>query len=582
MPRRGRVLVVDGDAELAATMCHALAGAGYATVSAASGAVGLQRAREATPALVLLQRELPDLRGDEVLRQMRADPSLDGTFVIMLSAHRSMHDPLAPEDAVRAEGYAVRPIPADELVALVDAYLRIHELTSSVRSGVDEPGTGAVQMLRDHAAQASVRGLQAANAVLTEALLVAQSVAADAIEARRRLDAANHELKQEIADRTRAEQALRDSEERWKYALDGAGDGAWDWNVLTDEALFSSRWKAMLGYAEHEIGTHVDEWTKRVHPDDLEHATAAIQAHLAGATPSYSSEHRLLCKDGSYRWILDRGTVTNRDSDGTPLRVMGTQVDLTARRQAEADRAIVSKLESTGILAGGIAHDFNNLLTGILMNVGMLKTGQSSAQETAAGLLEIEEAVLAACKVTRQLVLFARGGPDARRLVDIAGELRTSVAIALSRSEVRGELVIAPDLWRIEADVEQLGLAIRGLVLNARDATRPGGLVAVRAENIWLRDAESCPSPLQFGPHLRISVIDHGVGIEPELLPKIFDPYFSTKARGAENGMGLGLSICHAIVRKHGGTIVVLSTPEVETSFHVYLPAAGGQVPSGE
>ncbi len=576
MPTRGRVLVVNGDTHSASEMCRALADAGYISLWAASAEEGLRRARADLPALVLLQRELADRRGDEVLCELRADPALDGTFVIMFSAHRSVpiEPPRRPAD--RADGYVTRPISAAELATLVDAYFRIHELTSSARLGLDELGTeGRPEcMLPDR--DASDRGLQAANAVLTEALFVAQSVAADAVEARRRLDQANQELQQEIAERKRAEQALRASEERWKFALDGAGDGAWDWNVVTDEATFSSRWKAMLGYADDEIGNHVDEWTKRVHPDDLAQATAQIHAHLAGATPGYSSEHRLLCRDGSYRWILDRGRVTARDSEGRPLRVIGTQVDLSARRQAEADRALVSKLESTGILAGGIAHDFNNLLTGILLNVTMLKTGERSAQETAEALCEIEEAALAASKVTRQLVLFARGGPNKRRLVDITGELRTCVALALSRSEVRGELVLPPSLWRIEADIEQLGLAIRGLVLNARDATSPGGVVTVRAENIWLNDAQGLAPTLELGPHLRVSVVDHGPGIEPDLLPKIFDPYFSTKARGAENGMGLGLSICHAIVRKHGGAIVVLSRPGVETSFQVYLPAAAG------
>lgn len=98
---------------------------------------------------------------------------------------------------------------------------------------------------------------------------------------------------------------LKDSEERWQFALEGAGDGVWDWNVQTNKVFFSKQWKAMLGFDEHEIGDSLDEWERRVHPEDLERVYAAIERHFAGETPVYVSEYRLLCKDGSYKWILD-------------------------------------------------------------------------------------------------------------------------------------------------------------------------------------------------------------------------------------------------------------------------------------
>jgi len=138
-----------------------------------------------------------------------------------------------------------------------------------------------------------------------------------------------------IREREQAEAALRDSEERWQFALEGAGDGVWDWDLRTNDVHYSHQWKAMLGYADDEVPHRFEEWERRVHPDDKAQAYADIEAHLAGKTPVYVSEHRLLCKDGHYKWILVRGKVMRRAEDGTPLRFVGVHSDLTDRRNAE-------------------------------------------------------------------------------------------------------------------------------------------------------------------------------------------------------------------------------------------------------
>ncbi|GAK53906.1 serine/threonine protein kinase [Candidatus Moduliflexus flocculans] len=139
----------------------------------------------------------------------------------------------------------------------------------------------------------------------------------------------------DITDRKRAEEALRESEARWQFALEGSGDGVWDWNSQTHIVFFSNQWKAMLGYEPQEIGDSLSEWEARIHPDDRDLTSAALQEHFDGLTPIYMSEHRVRCKDGSYKWILDRGKVISRMPDGTPLRVIGTHTDISARKQAE-------------------------------------------------------------------------------------------------------------------------------------------------------------------------------------------------------------------------------------------------------
>ena len=126
-------------------------------------------------------------------------------------------------------------------------------------------------------------------------------------------------------------------ENRWKLALESSGDGVWDWNVATGDQTHSLQWKEMLGYSALEIGTGYDEFTSRVHPDDLAQAQAAASACLEGKVPDYAVDLRLRCKDGSWKWVLSRGKVVSRDAQGRPLRMIGTHTDINERKQTEAE-----------------------------------------------------------------------------------------------------------------------------------------------------------------------------------------------------------------------------------------------------
>lgn len=143
---------------------------------------------------------------------------------------------------------------------------------------------------------------------------------------------ANSQLFAELKE---AERARRESEERWQFALEGAGEGVWDWNVQSNKSYFSPQWKAILGLEDNEIGDTIDEWVQRVHPDDQLRVSAEIYKHFRGETPVYTSEHRVRCKDGGYKWILDRGKIITRTQDGQPLRMIGTHADITERRKSE-------------------------------------------------------------------------------------------------------------------------------------------------------------------------------------------------------------------------------------------------------
>jgi two-component system cell cycle sensor histidine kinase/response regulator CckA len=255
---------------------------------------------------------------------------------------------------------------------------------------------------------------------------------------------------------------------------------------------------------------------------------------------------------------------------GQACRVAVT--DITARKRGEADRLILNKLESTGILAAGIAHDFNNLLTVILLKLELAQMHIPPEGKLTRFLKEAKETCLQASSLTAQLVTFAKGGAPIRKAMPLSEVIQDSARLSLSGSKVRCEFTLAEDLWMAEVDVGQIGQVIRAMVLNAREAMPQGGVVFVRAENAVLSVQER-PS-LPAGEYVRVSIADQGAGIAKDVLPKIFDPYFSTKDRGNEKGMGLGLTICHTVVEKHGGAIAVKSEVGIGTTIDIYLPAA--------
>jgi signal transduction histidine kinase len=220
--------------------------------------------------------------------------------------------------------------------------------------------------------------------------------------------------------------------------------------------------------------------------------------------------------------------------------------DITEHKRADEDRLILNTLESTGILAAGIAHDFNNLLTMILLNLELAQTLIPPGEELAHHLEQAKQAGLMATGLTQQLVTFAAGGAPVRKLTRLVELIEASVLLAASGSRLRCDFSLAEDLWPAEVDAIQIGQVIRNLVLNAREAKPTGGAISVRAENVVLGPSEN-PS-LPPGDYVRVSVTDWGGGIPKEVLPKIFDPYFSTKQRGTQKGMGLGLSICHTVI----------------------------------
>jgi len=149
----------------------------------------------------------------------------------------------------------------------------------------------------------------------------------------------------DTTERRDAEEKLRVSEERWKLALESAGDGVWDWSVQTGEVLFSKRFGELFGFSEQEYGHHIEDWSSRIHPDDKARVLADMQAHLSGIAANYASEYRGKCKNGSWKWVLSRGAVVSRTDDSKPLRMIGTHVDITGKKQAEEELLAAARFQ---------------------------------------------------------------------------------------------------------------------------------------------------------------------------------------------------------------------------------------------
>jgi signal transduction histidine kinase/sensor domain CHASE-containing protein/CheY-like chemotaxis protein len=225
-----------------------------------------------------------------------------------------------------------------------------------------------------------------------------------------------------------------------------------------------------------------------------------------------------------------------------------------------------SRLESLGQLAGGIAHDFNNLLTAILGNISLARTSTEPHATLGHRLDEAEQASLRARDLTQQLLTFARGGAPVKSLCDVGAIGAEAMGFALHGAHATGEAHVAPDLWLAEVDPGQIAQVVGNLVINAVQASPGGGAVSLTAENTQLAGDATLPP----GPYVRLTVADHGQGIAPEHLPRIFDPYFTTKP----GGTGLGLATTYSIVQRHGGRITVESAVGIGTTFTLMVPAS--------
>jgi len=344
-------------------------------------------------------------------------------------------------------------------------------------------------------------------------------------------------------------------------------------NHLTKKWFWSSGFYNILGYSPEQFPSSEKNFWKIVHPKDRLKVELFFNTLSSPSRPS-PIEFQLIGKDSETVTVTGLWKLTEDDRTYTQH---GTLQDITDRKRIEEDLLKMRKMESISVLAGGIAHDFNNLLTGVLGNIALVIKIAQDRPEIVEHLKLSEKAALRARDLTKKLLVFSGGGAPTTNIVHLPEKLKETTEFALSGSNVKALFFMDDPLWPLDIDTTHLGQVLQNLVVNANQAMPDGGTVHISCKN---RDFSGSHHPhLPAGKYVEITVTDSGLGIDPEHIDKIFDPYYTTKGFYSEKGSGLGLAIVHSIVTKNGGNIEVNSTLGSGTTFTLHLPAMPGHQP---
>jgi PAS domain S-box-containing protein len=380
------------------------------------------------------------------------------------------------------------------------------------------------------------------------------------------------------------ERALRESEERYALAMEGANEGHWDWDIGNDRLFLSQKMKMLYGIdAESEISTR-GAWLEQIVilPDDRPRFEATFKDHFEGLTPWYDCEYRVRQPNGDWHWLHARGRCL-RDSAGKPVRFVGSTIDVNAQKLAQAHKEQLEaqlrqsqKMEAIGTLAGGIAHDFNNIL-GAILGYGELAHQQSPEGSPLRRYLDnVMHAAERAQMLIERILGFSRSGLGDRAPVNVQFVIEETLELleASLPAGIRLESRVSSGNAAVIGDATYLHQVAMNLCTNAVHAMEQGGTLHVILERIELTESRALSRGLLHpGSYVRLIVSDTGVGIPPAVLERMFDPFFTTK--GVGQGTGLGLSLVHGIVTDLGGAIDVTSKTGEGTTFEIWLPVTG-------
>jgi len=373
----------------------------------------------------------------------------------------------------------------------------------------------------------------------------------------------------EVTKLKELEHALLDSQERLNLSFEGSGDGMWDWNVVTNAVNYSKQWKSMLGYDESELKDDFKEWEIRVHPEDLAKGLSDIQAYLNGKTPRYVNEHRLRCKDGSYKWILTRGMITSRDANGNPLRLIGTHTDITSQKNTEHALLVAQLASDKANLAkskflAAASHDLRQPLTALSLYVDVL-TRHSNDENVELGM-KIQSCVSSLSELLDNLLKISK--LDAGVVVPIQSVfsiddiLDSIININITAANLKGiHLHVRPSRLVVHTDQTILKRILGNLIANAIRYTNTGGvLIGCRHhDGKWW-----------------VEVWDSGVGFPSNMGKHIFEEFTQLGDNSRRVGSGLGLAIVsksaallglelRAYSRLGRGSMFAIEIPQSET-----------------
>jgi PAS domain S-box-containing protein len=404
----------------------------------------------------------------------------------------------------------------------------------------------------------------------------------------------------DVTEQVAAEQALRQSEERFRKLADQLAELNATlaqrveektrerdriWNVSQDLLLVADRsgvwrtvnpaWTRSFGWSEAELLGRTSQWL--VHPEDSELTRSQVRK-LGEADTTVRFENRFRHKDGTYRWLSWTGV-----GDGQHIYAVARDVTAekaAAERLKATEEALLQsqKMEAVGQLTGGIAHDFNNLLTGIVGSLDLLQTRLNQGRLDNVGRY-IDAAMTSANRaaaLTHRLLAFARRQPLIPKSVD-ANQLVVSLEDLMRRTigeTIDLEIEVSDDLWDTLCDPNQLESALLNLVINARDAMPDGGRLTIATANARVEDVTADHPALAPGDYICLTVTDTGTGMSAEVAARAFDPFFTTKPIG--QGTGLGLSMIYGFARQSNGHVTIDSKPGHGTSVRLYLPRHHG------
>nr|WP_103667650.1 PAS domain S-box protein [Pseudanabaena sp. BC1403] len=397
----------------------------------------------------------------------------------------------------------------------------------------------------------------------------------------------------DISDRKNAEAVLRESDQRWQFALESVGDGIWDWNTQTNEVFFSQQWKALMGYADDEIENKFESWENLAHPDDIAQSYADINKCLNRETLFYENEHRLRCKDGSYKWILARGKVFEWDVNGRALRMMGTHTDLSDRKQAEAQLKHINEelLLATRLkdeFLANMSHELRTPLNSILgmseslkeevlgsLNERQLKA-ISTVESSGEHLLSLINDILDLSKISSGMMELYIESVSVKNLC--------SSSLVFVKQQAFNKRIqiyshIPTHINNINIDERRIKQVLINLLTNSVKFTPNEGnislLVAIGSGDTWQGEA-TIPQQLREmnSPRIVFQVVDTGIGIAPNDLPRLFQPFIQVDSalNRQYEGTGLGLALVKQIVELHDGQVMAESEVGKGSRFSVVLP----------
>ena len=373
----------------------------------------------------------------------------------------------------------------------------------------------------------------------------------------------------DITDRKRAEENLRQSEERFREMARLMPDTIYEADekgVLTfvNEAAFDK-----FRYSRDDFSGGLN-CIDMLAPEDRDRGMKNFVKVLSGEHVGLT-EYIARRKDGGTFPILMHSTVIIRN--GTPAGVRGFIIDISDKKILEEQLIRAQKMEAIGTLAGGIAHDFNNLLMGVLGNVSLMLLNMDSSHPFYDRLKNVEEYVHQGSELTKQFLGFARGGKYEVKPTHLGDFVhRSSEMFGRTKKEIRIHRKVQEGLWAVEVDRNQMEQVMLNLFVNAWQAMPGGGDLYLSTENIELRDSDATPLGVEPGRFVRVSVTDTGVGMDDSVRARIFEPFFTTKGKG--RGTGLGLASVYGIVKNHRGFVTVESRKGAGATFTIYLPAS--------